>query len=147
MASRRQFLRDLAGATGIVFVECGFTGAVPQTARGVKPKHRPVVLNGRRIRTVDIHAHCAVVRAIELLQAPAAAQGGNAGLLLEGQALAERIAVMDAQGIDIAVLSINPNWYSVERDLATQLISVQNESLGAFCATHSEHFAAFAAVA
>jgi aminocarboxymuconate-semialdehyde decarboxylase len=149
MESRRTFLQNLAGATGIVFVECGFTGAVAQPARGVTTRHRPVVLKGRRIRTVDIHAHCAVTQAIELLKRPAASQGvvGNAPLLLEGQALAERIAVMDAQGIDIAVLSINPNWYDVDRDLATQVVGVQNESLAAFCAKHSERFAAFASVA
>ena len=35
---------------------------------------------------------------------------------------------MDAQGIDMAVLSINPNWYDVDRDLATQVIRIQNEA-------------------
>jgi aminocarboxymuconate-semialdehyde decarboxylase len=54
---------------------------------------------------------------------------------------------MDAQGIDIAVLSINPNWYGVDRDLATQVINIQNESLAQFCATHADRFAAFASVA
>ena len=38
---------------------------------------------------------------------------------------------MDAQGIDMAVLSINPNWYDADRDLATQVVTVQNEGIAA----------------
>jgi aminocarboxymuconate-semialdehyde decarboxylase len=57
------------------------------------------------------------------------------------------MAVMDAQGIDVAVLSINPNWYDVDRDTAAQVVSVQNETLAGFCASHSDRFAAFASVA
>ena len=69
-------------------------------------------------------------------------------LVLDGQTLADRIAVMDAQGIDIAVLSINPNWYDADRDLATQVITVQNEGHGRSSARHMrDRFAAFASVA
>src|SRR5258707_1626535 len=57
-------------------------------------------------------------------QRPAANQGSDDPLLLDGQALTRRIEAMDAQRIDIAVLSINPNWYDINRDLATQIISV-----------------------
>jgi aminocarboxymuconate-semialdehyde decarboxylase len=42
---------------------------------------------------------------------------------------------------------INPNWYHVDRDLATQVIDVQNEGLAQFCASAAERFAAFASVA
>src|SRR5205085_2546243 len=59
----------------------------------------------------------------------------------------ERLAAMDAQGIDIAVLSINPNWYDVDRDRATEMIRLQNEGLAEFCASHADRFAAFASVA
>jgi aminocarboxymuconate-semialdehyde decarboxylase len=74
-------------------------------------------------------------------------QVNPAALLLEGRPLSDRIRQMDAQGIDVAVLSINPNWYGVDRDLATQVIQVQNEALGAFCAAHADRFAALASVA
>jgi len=67
--------------------------------------------------------------------------------ILEGQALADRLRDMDAQGVDLAVLSINPNWYDVDRDLATAVITIQNEVLAQFCASHSDRFAAFASVA
>ena len=80
----------------------------------------PSMVKGRRITTVDMHAHCAVPKAVELLRRPAANQGSDDPLMLDGQALAQRLAVMDAQRIDVSVLSINPNWYDVARDLATR---------------------------
>ena len=154
MPNRRAFLKDAAGAAGLVFVGCGLglVDAAAQASRATA-RRRTIVVKGRRIKTVDMHAHCAVPRATELLRRPAANQSGPGSpgnddpLLLDGPALARRIGTMDAQGIDIAVLSINPNWYDIDRDLATQVISVQNETLAAFCAAHSDRFAAFASVA
>lgn len=70
-----------------------------------------------------------------------------ATLVLDGEALYERLDHMDAQRIDMAVLSINPNWYGIERDLVTQVIDVQNEALAEFCAAHADRFAALASVA
>ena len=145
MPNRRQFLKDVAAASGIVFVGCGRQDVAAQSVRSVNaPKHAPVILRGRRIRTVDIHAHCAVTEATNLLKRQANRQEA---LPMEGQALVERMSAMDSQGIDIAVLSINPNWYDVDRDLATQIISVQNESMAQFCAEHADRFVAFASVA
>src|SRR5258706_3729955 len=146
---RRAFLKEVAGAAGVVFVGCGVADAAAQPAQRAGATRRPVVVKGQRIKPVDIHAHCAVPRANELLRrsapAPTAAQGTL--LALDGEPLAQRLAAMDAQGIDIAVLSINPNWYDVDRDLAAQVISVQNQALAAFCAAHADRFAAFASVA
>jgi aminocarboxymuconate-semialdehyde decarboxylase len=149
MPNRRTFLKDVAGAAGLVFVGCGVADAGQGRAAGIPSAtpRRPVMLKGRRITTVDMHAHCAVPKATELLRRPAANQGTDDPLMLGGQALAQRLAVMDAQRIDISVLSINPNWYDVGRDVVTEVITVQNESLAAFCASHSDRFAAFASVA
>jgi aminocarboxymuconate-semialdehyde decarboxylase len=92
---------------------------------------------------VDVHAHCAIPKAFDLLTQ----QVNPAGLSLEGQAYGDRISRMDAQGIDIAVLSINPTWYGADRDLVTQVIDIQNEALAEFCGAHSDRFAAFSSVA
>jgi aminocarboxymuconate-semialdehyde decarboxylase len=147
-AGRRRFLKDVAGAAGLVFVGCGVADAAPQQAQRARTSRRLVTVKGRRIRTVDIHAHCAVPKANELLRrAPASPTGAMGPLVLEGEALAERLAAMDAQGIDVAVLSINPNWYDADRDRAAQVIAVQNETMAAFCAAHADRFAAFASVA
>jgi aminocarboxymuconate-semialdehyde decarboxylase len=146
MPNRREFLKDVAGAAGLVFVGCGMADAAQARAAGTAAR-RPVMVKGRRITTVDMHAHCAVPRAVELLRRPAANQGPDDPLMLGGQALAQRLAVMDAQRIDVSVLSINPNWYDAERDLVTEVIRVQNENLSSFCASHADRFAAFASVA
>ena len=142
---RRQFLKDLAGASGLVFAGCGLATLSAQSRSSASAaQHPPVILRGRRIRTVDIHAHCLVPAAANLLNRQVNRQ---ALLPMDGQALAQRIAVMDAQGIDMAVLSINPNWYDVDRDLAVRVVSLQNERMAEFCRAHADRFAAFASVA
>src|SRR5437867_12462478 len=58
-----------------------------------------------------------------------------------------RLRAMDEQGIDVEALSINPNWYAADRDLARQIIKLQNEKLAEACAANPERFVAFATVA
>ena len=62
------------------------------------------------------------------------------------QGHSERLKGMDAQGIDMEVLSINPFWYRKERDLAAEIVRVQNEKLAELCAAHPDRFAAFASM-
>jgi len=138
MPSRRTFLKKTAA---VVFTGCGLVRA--QTAR------RQTSLGGRRVKTVDVHAHCAVPEAMALMgmKVPAvpgaAARGDPSGLIIG----ADRIRTMDQQGIDVEALSINPYWYAAERDLARQIIKIQNERLAELCATHPDRFVAFASVA
>jgi aminocarboxymuconate-semialdehyde decarboxylase len=54
---------------------------------------------------------------------------------------------MDEWGTDIQALSINPTWYSVDRDVAGKMIQVQNEKLAELCAKYPDRFVAFASVA
>ena len=54
---------------------------------------------------------------------------------------------MDAQGVDMEVLSINPFWYRKDRDLAAEIVRVQNEKLAELCASKPDRFAAFASLA
>jgi aminocarboxymuconate-semialdehyde decarboxylase len=49
--------------------------------------------------------------------------------------------------IDMEVLSINPFWYRKDRDLASQIVKVQNEKLAELCASRPDRFAAFASLA
>jgi aminocarboxymuconate-semialdehyde decarboxylase len=62
-------------------------------------------------------------------------------------AVGVRLAMMDAQGIDMQALSINPNWYGAERDIAETIISIQNTALAEACAANPDRFVAFASVA
>jgi predicted TIM-barrel fold metal-dependent hydrolase len=54
---------------------------------------------------------------------------------------------MDAMGVDMEVLSINPFWYRKDRDLAAEIVRVQNEKLAELCGSKPDRFAAFASLA
>ena len=54
---------------------------------------------------------------------------------------------MDAQGIDVEALSINPTWVRRGPEVARKLIKFQNEKLAEFCAAHSDRFVGFATAA
>jgi aminocarboxymuconate-semialdehyde decarboxylase len=105
------------------------------------PRRREVVVNGQRVKTIDIHAHCIVPAAAALINHPLEAPG----LMMDDTST--RIAAMDAQGIDVEALSINPFWYRAERDAAAELVRVQNETLVQFCAANPDRFVAFATAA
>jgi aminocarboxymuconate-semialdehyde decarboxylase len=100
-----------------------------------------IVVNGRRVKTVDVHAHCAFPEAMALMGRTV----DNPGLLTA--AVPERLAAMEAQRIDVEALSINPYWYGADRDVATALIRLQNEKLAELCARQPDRFVAFASVA
>jgi aminocarboxymuconate-semialdehyde decarboxylase len=154
---------------GLAFVGCDLTRAMMEQAKAQTPiraagrvegaaqgqaagqegaqaqarsRRREVVVSGKRVKTVDVHAHCSVPEAMALMSARLP---GPPQLLFAK--VADRIQAMDAQGIDVEALSINPFWYKAERDLAAQLIKLQNEKLAEFCAAHKERFVAFATVA
>ncbi|MBI2207646.1 MAG: amidohydrolase [Candidatus Rokubacteria bacterium] len=137
LSARRDIMTATAATSGVQFVDCA------TTADATKPqaRRREVVVNGRRIKTVDVHAHCAVPEAMAL-----------AGRALETPALlqstmGDRLRAMDEQGIDVEALSINPYWYGADRDVARQLIGIQNEKLAEICAAQPDRFVAFASVA
>jgi aminocarboxymuconate-semialdehyde decarboxylase len=90
-----------------------------------------------------VHAHCVIPKALDLLGLKLEDQRGP-GI---GEVGARRIREMDEQGIDVEALSINPQWYKAERDLASEVIRIQNETLAEFCATYPDRFVAFASVA
>jgi len=136
--NRREFLHHAAGAlSGLAFVGCGLTSpAFSQEAL----RRREVVVNGRRVRTVDLHAHCHFPEANALL-----------GLKVQFPSLVispERIKAMDEQGIDIEALSLNPIfWSKAEPDLADQVVKLQNEKLAEICSAQSDRFVGLASVA
>jgi aminocarboxymuconate-semialdehyde decarboxylase len=104
-----------------------------------------VFVNGRRVQVVDLHAHCSVPAA-QALMAGRERRGDSQSTLPLGS-VAGRLQDMDAQGIDVEALSINPYWYEADRDTAAKVITVQNEALAEFCNTEGERFVALASVA
>jgi aminocarboxymuconate-semialdehyde decarboxylase len=110
---------------------------------GTKSRRREIVIGGRRVKTIDVHAHCVIPEAYALLGLKVQDHRGP-GIDEVGP---RRIAEMDAQGIDMEALSINPAWYRAERDVVTGVIEIQNERLAEFCGRYPDRFVAFASVA
>jgi aminocarboxymuconate-semialdehyde decarboxylase len=145
VTTRRDFLGVTAGAlAGLAFVGCDLLAASPARAQA---RRREVVVNGRRAKTVDVHAHCAVPEALALMNQKLAPGTGLPPILNMATEAADRIRAMDEQGIDVEALSINPFWYKADRDLAKQIVSIQNAKLAEACAAHPDRFVAFATVA
>jgi len=136
---------------GIAFVGCAGapvgSGAVPLAARAAARRRG----SGPR-RIIDVHAHCAVPQAMALLgltfPSPSHPQPLQPQTLKTSEdQVAVRLAAMDAQGIDLQVLSINPFWYRADPDLARQVVTLQNETLAETVGRHPDRFAALATVA
>jgi aminocarboxymuconate-semialdehyde decarboxylase len=123
--------------TGVAFVGCDgkSTGSTRSAGR-----RREVVVSGRRVKTVDVHAHCAIPEAMAMV-----GEEMQPALLMSTPA--DRLRAMDEQGIDVEALSINPFWYEADRDVARRLIALQNEKLAEVCAAMPDRFVAFATVA
>src|SRR5882672_6675378 len=98
---------------GIAFVGCGLADAASAQAQ---TRRREVVVNGKRVKTVDIHAHCAVPEAMALMNLKITGQPNLPNVLVMTQT-ADRLGAMDEQGIDVEALSINPYWYKADRDV------------------------------
>ena len=129
MTTRRELL-----AAGVAFVGCSL---LPQAHAQVQ--RREVRIAGKRIRTIDVHAHAIIPEAQALMKQKSAPAYAST--------MAERLKRMDEQGIDLQALSINPTWYALDRDLVTKVIELQNEKLAEICAQMPDRFVAFASVA
>ncbi len=148
MTAREAFNTNTAGAmAGIAFTGCDLLGAARARARAqarpaargkeqARPaqrrleavatsRRRQVVVAGRRVKTIDVHAHCVISEAYALLGLKVDDHRGP-GI---GEVGPRRIREMDAQGIDMEALSINPQWYRAERDVVAQVVKIQNERL------------------
>src|SRR5213593_2950275 len=142
--TRREFLLTTSGAlAGLAFVGCELMAATPARAQASR---REVVVSGKRVKTVDVHAHCAVPEALALMNLKLGGPLYRPDLSMATE-VSTRLRAMDEQGIDVEALSINPNWYTADRDLARQIIKLQNEKLAEACAANPERFVAFATVA
>lgn len=138
-------------AHGFWFCGCSGLPVVDTSGAGAAPSRAPVVLRGRRARTIDVHAHCYFQAALDLMGAEAKSvlppvKGVPEHFLQVGAQLAARFAAMDRMGIDLQVLSINPYWYKQDRDTAEAICRIHNESLAELCARHPTRLAAFASL-
>ena len=147
MTTRRGFLKH-AAAAGMSFCGCGLIDAARAQAPAQARATLPVAVNGKRVKTIDVHAHVLFHKSLDMI--------GNEASLARPQtkggedmfiAVEKRLKTMDAMAIDMEVLSVNPFWYRRDRDTAAEIVRINNESLAELCAAHSDRFAAFASLA
>jgi aminocarboxymuconate-semialdehyde decarboxylase len=147
MSTRRTFLKQ-GGALfgGLSFCSCHLLPSV--NAQTLPIKRSPVIIAGKKIKAIDVHAHCYFQEAIDLM----GVEGKSVLAPTRGQTknfinVAERVNAMQAQGIDMQVLSINPYWYKKDRETAEAICKINNVNLSKLCAENPEHFAGFASLA
>jgi aminocarboxymuconate-semialdehyde decarboxylase len=154
--NQQKEIQPRAADPAIVFTSCELMPAQePRLAAPARPgkasarpaaKRREVKIKGKRVRTIDVHAHCLIPAASKLL-GDDAYNHHTGGIVCEGQDLATRLRAMDAQGLDMEALSINPFWYRADRDTAAEVVLLNNEGLVEICAKNPDRFVAFASVA
>ena len=142
MPNRRRFVEDMAIATaGIMFLGRGVVDAGARLQlTGAPARRRQVMVGGRRVKTVDVHCHIVVPEAALLM-------GKTLPPTDAGIFGPQRLRAMDEEGIDVEAISINPDWYGVDHDLARKVIRLQNERLAQLCAAHPDRFVGLASVA
>ena len=119
--------------------------------------------------TIDLHCH-ALIPAVEALVAKtpqkqaepamalasmgeAAVAHNNASMLPKAgprlTRIDQRLAEMDAMGVDVQVISPSPTqyYYWADADLASEIVRVQNEAIAALCQAHPTRLAGFGTVA
>ncbi|HEY9182303.1 MAG TPA: amidohydrolase family protein, partial [Gammaproteobacteria bacterium] len=137
MSSRRAFLRAAGG--GLVGL-----GALGAFGAYGQPAPKRVVVGGRRMSIVDVHAHCLfpeVARRVPGVNVPRAVPPS----LVLGP---ERLAAMDERGIDVQALSVNTYWwYSASRDDARAVVAIHDEGIAAWCKQHPTRFVGLSSVA
>ena len=147
MPNRRDFLQNAGAAAGLL-ASRRLADAFPLQV-GVAPgKRREVSIGGRRVKTVDVHAHTFVPEVWDLVkdtQLAAAAKGNLTGTVALGNP--QRLIDMDAQGIDYQAINVNAWGYSADRALARDLIKLQNERISQWCASRPDRFVGMATLA
>ena len=151
MSNRRTFIRRAAFG-GLAFCSCGLLDARAQSTEQATaaPRRGPISIDGRRVRTVDAHAHCYFHDAIDLMGDEAKAvlppvKGVREHFIGAG-ALDERLRAMDAQSVDTQVLGINPFWYRKDVETARAICALNNRHMSELCASHPDRFAGLASL-
>ncbi|MDN3565871.1 amidohydrolase family protein [Paeniroseomonas aquatica] len=140
MTSRRNFL---GAAAGVAFCGCGML----QAAHAQGTRRTAVAVGGKTVKTIDTHAHCVFLDVLPLLNNDRSVLFNSVRGADETPIdVAQRFAAMDAQRVDMEVLSVNPYWYGRDRDLAAQIVKINNEKMAELCAAHPDRFAGFASL-
>ena len=145
MPNRRNFVKALGLAAAGATVGNRFTyDVLAQAAQGAATKRREISIGKKRIKVIDAHAHLNIAAVADVIKGtPYERNGRAAGNEIIGP---DRIAAMDMQGIDVAVLTQQGAWWwgVKDRELARSIVKVQNEGTAAVVAKYPDRFIGFA---
>jgi aminocarboxymuconate-semialdehyde decarboxylase len=153
MRNRREFITTATGAA--VGMLAGGSGLLDARAAallqvGAKPgKRREVTIAGKRVKTVDLHAHCFVPEVMDLVKDTPLAQAAKGVLGQTSIHLGnpQRLIDMDAQGIDYQAINVNAWGYNAEKALARDLVALQNERISQYVGKNPDRFVGMATLA
>src|ERR1700704_5835105 len=149
--TRRSFIRTAAAGGGFAFCSCGFS-AVNALAAFQAPAatRRQISIGGKRIRTIDMHAHVWIDDVFPLIKDrkqidPALAGLGRSFMAIDAATLDRRFKEMDRIGIDVHVISVHPSQflYWTEPELAARIVTMQNEKVAELVTAHKDRFVGF----
>lgn len=155
MMKRRQFVKNVSSLAGIGFIPCGLSALTGTAHAHTSGERRKVIVNGKRMLTVDIHCHSYIHDVWPLIsdsEEIAYLRPLLKSPVLEKIAIPNvefRLAQMDEQGIDIQAVSLHVGQYHhwADYDLARQIVSIQNEKIAELCAAYPDRFVGLGAVA
>lgn len=107
----------------------------------------PISIDGRRVRTIDMHAHLLVPEVYPLIEQHPQAESDIGAFLRSPMAprltsIDGRLEDMDRQGIDMQALTLHfqhqHDW--AERELAGEIVSLLNEKMADVVALHPDRF-------
>src|SRR5207237_1352449 len=146
MRNRRDFVKAMAAAAAGMSVAGRFTyDALAQAAQGA-PKRREVFIGRKRIKVIDSHNHLNIAEVATVVKGtPFERQAVTTG---DGIIGPERIAWMDRDGIDVALLTQQGAfWYAVQdRGLAAEIVKAQNGGTAAGGGKYPDRFLGMASM-
>jgi hypothetical protein len=110
---------------------------------------RATMVGGKRARVIDVHAHVAVAETLDIVKGTRAEEvvlhqlTSRDSIFLDDR----RLEDMDANGIDVAAVSINSFWDRMDKSTVTRLLDVQNACLAELAGALPWRFQAFASMA
>jgi aminocarboxymuconate-semialdehyde decarboxylase len=138
MINRRTFL----STTGRAFAGMAMVGGSACTDAQA-PKQ--IIIGGRRIKVIDIHAHCLFPEVAPII-AGTSMENADLGPFLV--LTPKRMDEMDARGIDIAALSVNRFWwYAADENQARQIVDINDIGLADWCSKYPDRFVALSSPA
>ena len=132
MVNRRAFLLSVGSATAGTFLMSRALDSFAQSGR------KEVMVGGRRVTVVDIHAHCLFQEVRPIIEGTPLENAPLQDNLVLGP---HRIDALDERGIDIAALSVNRFWwYEATPEQAREIVKINDEGLAEWCTQYPDRF-------